>query len=67
MFYSDDPVMDEMRYTRAMDIRLARRPLCSCCKRHIQDNEAVHFATRHEEIWLCMECIEDNTELIEVD
>ena len=64
-YYTDDPVMDEMMHTRAMDIRLARRPVCSCCLRHIQDNEAVHFATRHDEIWLCLDCVEDNTEMIE--
>jgi hypothetical protein len=61
MFYSDDPVMDEMRHTRAMDLRLARRPVCRCCKRHIQDEQAVHF----DDIWLCLACIEDNTEYIE--
>lgn len=61
MFYSDDPVMDEMRHTRAMDLRLARRPVCRFCKRHIQDNEAVHF----DDIWLCLDCVEDNTEYIE--
>ena len=64
-YYTDDPVRDEMMHTRAMDIRLARRPLCSCCKRHIQDNEAVHLATKKDEIWLCLDCVEDNTELIE--
>jgi hypothetical protein len=65
MYYSDDPVLDEMRYTRAMEMRLARRPVCHCCKRHIQDEEALHYTEGPEEIWLCLDCIEDNTELIE--
>lgn len=40
---------------------LARRPVCSCCKKHIQDEEALHFG----DDWLCLECIEDKMELIE--
>ena len=66
-FYSDDPVMDEMRYTRALDILLERRPVCHCCKRHIQDDTGLHYVTKQEEIWLCLDCVEDKTELIEVD
>ena len=65
MFYSDDPVMYEMLHTRALDMKLARRPQCHKCSKHIQDNEALHYVTKHEEIWLCLQCIENNTELIE--
>ena len=65
LFMSDDPVLDAERYMRAQDIRLAKRPVCSYCKRHIQDDEAVHL--QHTDFWLCLECVEDNTELIEVD
>lgn len=59
--FTDDPVMDEMRHTRAMDIRLARRPVCRCCKRHIQDSWAVHF----DDTYLCLDCVEDKTEMID--
>lgn len=65
MFYSDDPVRDEARYTRYMDMKLARRPKCHNCGKHIQDNEALHYIAGEEEIWLCLECIDDNMELIE--
>jgi hypothetical protein len=67
MFYSDDPVMDEMRYIRALDMKLARRPLCHCCHKHIQDETALHYDVGKEDIWLCLDCVEDNTEYIEVD
>ena len=64
-FYSDDPVMDEMRHTRALDILLERRPVCNCCGRHIQDDTGLHYVTKQEEIWLCLDCVEDKTEFIE--
>lgn len=64
---SDDPVRDAERYMEAQDILLARRPQCDCCGKHIQDEEALHYVTSKIDIWLCLECIEDNTELIEVD
>ena len=65
MPYTDDPVRDEEMRQRALDLALARRPKCHCCKHHIQDDQALHYVTKTEEIWLCRECIEDNTELIE--
>ena len=64
-FITDDPVRDEEMRQRAWDLALARRPVCDCCKRHIQDDQALHYTGGREEIWLCLECIEDNTELIE--
>ena len=67
LFRSDDPVRDAERYIAAQDLRLARRPKCHCCDRHIQDDEALHYVTSKLDIWLCLGCIEDNTELIEVD
>lgn len=67
LYRSEDPVLDAERYTTALDILLARRPQCDCCKKHIQDEEALHYVTRKIDIWVCLECIEDNTELIEVD
>ena len=66
-FRSEDPARDAERYMMAQDIRLARRPKCDCCDKHIQDETALHYVTRKLDIWVCLECIEDNTEYIEVD
>lgn len=60
-FRHGDPLDDFDRYNREMEQRLARRPVCSCCGHHIQDDEALHY----NEIWLCLDCIDDNMELIE--
>lgn len=67
MFRSDDPALDAERYMAALDLKLARRPKCDCCDRHIQDDAALHYTTRKLDIWICLDCVEDNTELIEVD
>ena len=67
MYMSDNPAWDAERHMMAMDIRLARRPKCHCCGKHIQDSEALHYTAREFELWLCLGCTEDNTELIEVD
>ena len=67
MDWSEDPVLDAERYMNAQDIRLARRPICHCCKRHIQDEQALHYTTSKFELWLCLDCIEDEMEYIEVD
>lgn len=48
-------------HDRKQEALLERRPMCSCCQRHIQDNTAFHFG----EIWLCLDCIDYNMELIE--
>ena len=66
-FMSDDPVRDAERYMEAQDIRLARRPQCDCCEKHIQDETAFHYVTSKIDIWICLDCIEDNTEYIEED
>lgn len=67
MYRSDDPALDAERYMMAQEIRLARRPQCDCCDNHIQEESALHYVTREVDIWLCAECIENNTEYIEVD
>ena len=67
MFLSNDPARDAERYMKAQDILLARRPMCCGCHRHIQDDEALHFQTKQEDVWLCRKCVEDKTEYIEVD
>jgi ribosomal protein L37AE/L43A len=63
MFLSDDPVMDAERYMAHLDEKLARRPVCDCCREHIQGEKALHY----NGIWLCGECCSNNEEWIEVD
>ena len=48
-------------HNRKQEAWLASRPVCSHCKKHIQDEEALHIGDE----WLCLECIEDNMELID--
>lgn len=60
-FRHGDPLDDFAELERQKEAWLARRPVCSCCKKHIQDEEAFH----HDDTWICLECIEDNTELID--
>lgn len=67
LYRSDDPERDAERYMMAQDILLARRPQCDCCGNHIQEDSALHYVTSKVDIWLCLECIEENTEYIEVD
>ena len=67
LYMSDDPALDAERYMMAQDILLAKRPKCDCCDRHIQDDSALHYVTSKVDIWICPDCIEDNTEYIEVD
>ena len=67
IYRSDDPAFDAERYMLDQDIRLEYRPKCDCCGKHIQDEEALHYVTRTIDIWLCLECINDHTEWIEVD
>lgn len=67
LIMTDDPERDAERYMEYQDILLARRPQCDCCGNHIQDNEALHYVTSKFDIWLCLECIDDNTEIIEED
>lgn len=66
-YMSDDPALDAERYMMAQDIRLARRPQCDCCENHIQEDSALHYVTSEVDIWLCEDCISNNTEYIEVD
>lgn len=67
MYLSDDPVLDAERYMEAQDIQLAKRPECHCCGDHIQDDEGLHYTAKDVDIWLCLECIDNNMEYIEVD
>ena len=67
LYRSEDPALDAERYMAAQDILLAMRPQCDCCGKHIQEDSALHYVTKLVDIWLCQECLDDNTEYIEVD
>lgn len=67
LIMTDDPERDADRYMEAQDILLARRPRCDCCGEHIQEESALHYVTKSVDIWLCQDCIDGNTEYIEVD
>lgn len=60
-FRHGDPLDDFAELERRKEAWLNRRPVCSNCGKHIQDEQALHYG----EIWLCLECIEDNMELID--
>jgi hypothetical protein len=60
-FYSDDPAADAERYMDYLDQKLARRPVCDHCKKHIQDDSALHYGNT----WLCLDCVDELTEYIE--
>ena len=66
-YMSDDPARDAERYMEYLDQRLARLPKCDCCREHIQDDEALHYVSMGADFWLCLECIENNKEYIEVE
>ena len=67
MFPKDNLDRDIEQYLNAMDIWLERKPVCHCCKKHIQDREALHYTAREFEIWMCLDCVEENTECTEED
>lgn len=67
LFLSDDPARDAERYEAYRDAQLERLPKCHCCGKRIQDDEALHYTAITTDFWLCLGCIDDNTELIEVD
>lgn len=56
MYFTDDPVADEMRYTDEKDKQLQKLPKCSYCDEHIQDE---HFYEINDEV-ICEECLKDN-------
>ena len=67
MQWGENPWLDEERYRDALDVLLEMRPKCDCCGNHIQEDSALHYRTPTIDIWLCDDCVEDNTEYIEVE
>lgn len=60
-FRTGDPLDDFLRYDLAQEIKLARRPCCTSCGHHIQDEEAYFIFDK----WFCMDCMEEH--LVPVD
>ncbi len=55
MAWTNDPVADFERYDAEQERKLARLPLCSCCKEPIQQEKAVWYNDQ----WCCEECESD--------
>lgn len=55
MGWTDDPAMDEMRYTQEKEDELERYPKCDCCDEIIQDE---HFFIIDGE-YICQNCLEE--------
>ena len=62
---SDDPARDAERYMKYLEKREARRPRCHCCKAVITDYSALHYTIRDFDFWLCLDCVDDKTEVVE--
>ena len=54
MPYTDDPIADFNRHDAEQAKQLEKRPVCSCCCDHIQDD---HYYQTEGEI-LCPDCLE---------
>lgn len=57
MFYSDDPALDEIRYTASLERKARELPTCDCCGTPIRDSSYVVFAGS----LLCHGCVRANT------
>ena len=55
MFFTDDAERDFDRYDREMERRRARRPVCSNCGEHIQDEEAYLINSE----FICQKCLDN--------
>lgn len=51
-YRSLDPIRDAERYYNYLEERLEKRPRCSCCKEHIQEESAIQINGE----WICHEC-----------
>lgn len=56
MFYTDDPLADFEAHDRDQERWLLRRPKCSECGEHIQDETHTYIGGKH----YCRECINNN-------
>lgn len=61
MTYTTNPGHDAYIRDLAAEEWLETRPICCLCGEHIQEEKAVRF--RGE--WVCMGCIDDNTQYLE--
>ena len=54
--YSDDTIADFHRCKKERYRRCVKRPRCSYCDKHIQDERAFYI----EGEWMCESCMNDN-------
>ena len=55
MYYTDDPIADFDRWEDKQQDRLEKRPVCSVCDEHIQDD---HYYQINDEN-ICPDCLEN--------
>lgn len=56
MYYTDNPVLDAMRYDAERQAEIEKLPICSECDEHIQDEYL--FEINGE--YICEHCMEEN-------
>lgn len=56
MFYTDNPVLDAMRYDAERQAEIERLPICCECGEHIQTDECYEI---NDEL-ICPGCLEQN-------
>ena len=55
MFRTDDPIADHLRHEDRLYEALIQRPMCCCCKEHIQEADLFDFDGE----LVCSECRND--------
>lgn len=56
MYYTNDPVADYHAYAADQERELKKRPMCSECDEHIQDEYAYYINGE----WICNDCMDSN-------
>lgn len=54
---TSDPIRDALAYDSDAEEWMEKRPVCSLCGEHIQEETAFRYAGG----WICETCIRDNT------
>ena len=60
MGWTDDPIGDFLRYENRVQRMLKKRPHCTVCGEHIQDEMAYHLKGQ----WFCEGCVTDSREVV---
>lgn len=58
---TNNPEADYDRYSAGLEKILQKRPVCSECGNHIQDEKALHWG----KMWLCEDCRESLMEYLD--